>query len=90
MHRITEIAFAEKETARSASPWEVRAHVAHGGTVAFQLESWSPEEVIGRSGHLGPIALSTRSIRQLQFNLARARDPLQRQDPFGDFFNDQE
>lgn len=54
-------------------PWEVRAHVAGGGAVAFQLDQWGPEKVMGTSATFGRIALNPGSIRRLQFNLEKTR-----------------
>ncbi len=74
MQRVTQIVFEQPETnAPVQIPWEIRAHVAGGGTVSFHLEKWGAEQVLGKSVNFGQMALNPQSIRQIQFNAARSR-----------------
>jgi len=41
--------------------------------VAFQLRDWDAKRVAGQSGNFGAVEFDPRSIRQLQFNLSRAK-----------------
>ncbi len=77
MQRVTQLVLGRtNELPVKTGPWEVRAHVAGGGIVAFQLDRWGEQEVAGTSPTFGKLALDPRSIRQLQFNLSRQRSPV--------------
>jgi hypothetical protein len=72
--RVTQINFAASAVAAAtADPWEVRAHFPHGGSVSFQLEKWSGKEVSGQSAIFGTLAFQPGHIRQLEFNIDKAR-----------------
>ena len=74
MQRVSQIVLGRTNASANAfGPWEVRAHVAGGGTVAFELEKWAPDEVSGTSAVFGRLALAPQSIRQLQFNFQKAK-----------------
>ena len=73
--RITQIQMAgTNRAARASVPWDVRAYFAGGGSVSFQLTGWNQEKITGNSASLGQIALGSKSIRQIQFNLERQKD----------------
>ena len=74
MQRVSQIVLGRTNAPMAkTSPWEVRAHVSGGGTVAFRLDRWERERVSGTSATFGQLALNPQSIRQLQFNLNRPR-----------------
>jgi hypothetical protein len=54
-------------------PWEMRAYFSGGGAVSFQLSDWSQVRVSGESANFGPVQFDPQYIRQLQFNLSRAK-----------------
>jgi hypothetical protein len=75
LQRVTQINFAAAPVAAATrGPWEVRARFPRGGSLSFQLEKWSDTEVSGRSAIFGPLAFQPGQIRQLEFNLDRAKD----------------
>src|SRR5262249_8614019 len=66
MQRVSQLVLGKANTPPTSSgPWEVRAHVAGGGTVAFQLDRWGQDQVAGTSATFGHLALNPQSIRQL-------------------------
>ena len=74
MQRVSQLVLGRTNAPPSpSSPWEVRAHVAGGGTVAFQLDKWGQDQVAGTSSTFGHLALNPQSIRQLEFNLNKAK-----------------
>ncbi len=74
MQRVTQLVLGRTNSPPSnSSPWVVRAHVAGGGTVAFQLDQWRLDQVSGTSATFGRLALNPQSIRQLQFNLDKMK-----------------
>ncbi|MCI0536494.1 MAG: hypothetical protein L0Z50_14835 [Verrucomicrobiales bacterium] len=86
MQRVSQLVLGTTNAPPSpASPWEVRAHVAGGGTVAFELAQWGQEQVSGTSSTFGQLALNPQSIRQLQFNLNRAQRVRNEKEPGDEF-----
>lgn len=76
MQRVTQIFFGQQTSNSLARvPWEIRANVAGGGSVAFQLEEWADAQVLGKSAIFGQMALNPKSIRQIRFNPQLARAP---------------
>lgn len=72
--RVSHILFAQPaSTASVARPWGLRAYFAGGGTVAFELTEWKAAQLTGRSDNFGDVVLDPQYIRQLQFNLNRAK-----------------
>lgn len=73
LSRVTQIRFAEKKNSEAPPrPWDVRASFPGGESVAFELVKWDLDGVTGKSPIFGAVNFKPRSIRQLQFNLARA------------------
>jgi hypothetical protein len=72
--RVTQINFAATPApAPARGPWVVRAHFPGGGSLSFQLQKWSDKGVSGQSAIFGSLAFQPGQIRQLEFNLDRAR-----------------
>ncbi len=73
LQRVSRIFFSEEKPLPAAPrPWQVQAHFSGGGSVTFQLERWTHDEVAGQSQNFGPIHFNPDHIRHLQFNLDRA------------------
>lgn len=73
--RVTQILLASTNTvAAAAHPWDVRAFFSGGGSMSFQLSSWTPRMLSGNSPTLGKVELNSETIRQIQFNLARHKE----------------
>lgn len=85
LSRVSQICLGNAATnPPSASPWEVRAFFAGGGTISFQLQQWKDGLVTGNSRNFGKLELDPQYLRQLQFNLAAAKsssDELDESDP---------
>lgn len=74
LHRVSQISMAGPVTnSFPASPWNLRAYFAGGGTVAFELDQWREGRISGVSPNFGPVSFDGHYIRQLQFNLSRTR-----------------
>ncbi len=73
MERLTEIILADATNIASGGSSEVRASLAGSDKISFHLQSWSTNEVRGRSESFGPVTLNAANIRQLEFNPARSR-----------------
>jgi hypothetical protein len=75
LERLTQIDFAAVTNAppEPPGPWTVRAFFPGGGSLSFQLEKWSHNEVEGHSAMFGRLAFQPTGIRELQFNLDRPR-----------------
>jgi len=75
LERLTQIDFAAVTNAppEAPGPWTVRAFFPGGGSLSFQLEKWSADEVQGHSAMFGRLAFQPTGIRELQFNLDRPR-----------------
>ena len=72
--RVSQIALGSPVTnAPPNNPWELRAFFAGGGTVAFRLDDCSQGRIAGTSPNFGKVDFKSESIRQLQFNLGRAK-----------------
>jgi hypothetical protein len=75
LERVTRLEFAPKPAQpEPVGPWEVRAHFPGGGALSFELDKWDAREITGRSAILGSLALQPGAIRELEFNLDRAKD----------------
>lgn len=73
--RITQIQMGGTNRVASApAPWEVRAFFAGGGSLSFQMNGWTEKSITGTSSSLGQVALNSKSIRQIQFNLERQKE----------------
>jgi hypothetical protein len=55
------------------TPWEVRAIFAGGEKLSLQLEKWDDKEAVGQSAALGRVTFDPQTVRQLQFNLDKAK-----------------
>jgi hypothetical protein len=74
LSRVSQISFAASDTnSAPASPWELRAYFAGGGSVSFELNEWDPSRAAGRSPNFGAVQFDPRFIRQLQFNLRQPK-----------------
>ncbi|HEY3860805.1 MAG TPA: hypothetical protein VGO59_02870 [Verrucomicrobiae bacterium] len=75
LDRITQMDFAEsKVPAETPGPWQVRAHFPGGGSISFQLEKWNDQGLAGRSAIFGALAFQPNSVREMEFNLGRAKE----------------
>jgi hypothetical protein len=75
LQRVTQINFATTNTStESPGPWVVRAHFPGGGSISFQLEKWDSQTISGKSAIFGMLAFQARAIREMEFNLDRAKN----------------
>ncbi|MEO5803623.1 MAG: hypothetical protein ABIR24_08835 [Verrucomicrobiota bacterium] len=74
LQRISQIIFGGAATNPIVrAPWEIQASVSGGGTISFALEKWNNEQVSGQNRNFGKIALNSKSIRQIRFNLDQSK-----------------
>lgn len=75
MERVTQMVFRQGAGAtRNGDPWAARAYFSGGGNVAFQVEKWDPDQVLGHSPIFGRLTFDPRSIRQVEFNLGQRKE----------------
>ena len=79
LSRVTQIRFSREGGATNNSPEELRASFPGGETVVFKLDKWDGAEVHGTSRTFGPLAFDPKNIRQLQFNLGRTQNPVEKE-----------
>ena len=66
LSRVSAIWFhSEPELIRMTKPQLFKVDLVGGNSIAFDLEQWGPEKVVGRSDLFGPISFDPRLVRQV-------------------------
>ncbi len=77
--RVTQIRFGREGGMTNSTPEELRASFPGGETVVFKLDQWDGAEVKGTSQTFGTLAFDPKNIRQVQFNLGRTQNPVEKE-----------
>jgi len=69
MTRVKQIEFAGKSQSTAASPNVVRAFLASGGSITFELEKWTADGLIATSDNFGTVTFKPGAFSRILFDL---------------------